>query len=181
MSLLRIDRFAKGVIFAALAALAAVVGVVVLGPVAGVGGAISAVFGGLALAWLFCIAPRAAAGFKTVLFAGPLVAMGVLAMPHPTLIAVAATALIAVTRGVFFDEGSPARSTVVEVAVAAGALALASVFVPGGLTGLGLAVWAFFLVQSLPLLTAAAEPSPKAGGEGAFTAAMTRAERILDR
>jgi len=181
MGLLRIDRFAKGLVFALLAALAAVAGVMVLGPVFGPGPSIAAVFGGLALAWIFAIAPRPAAGFKACLVVGPMVAFGLLVWPDPGLTAVALTAMIGISRGLFLRPGAPPRTVLVEGLVAVGSLGLASTFVPGGLTGLALAVWAYFLVQSLPLLTAAKASEAVAGEADAFASAMNRAERILGR
>lgn len=181
MTLLRIDRFAKGVLFAALAALAAVVGVLVGGPVIGAGPAISTAFAGLALAWLFAIAPTAAGGFKAALVSMPLLGGLLVVAPYPSTTALACTALIAVGRGVFLRPGPVARTVVVEGLVAVGAVGLASAFVPGGLTGLGLAVWGYFLVQSLPLLTAATRDEKATVEADAFAAAMNRAERILSR
>lgn len=180
MDLLRVDRFAKGVVFAALAALAASMGPLALSPWVGPGPAIAAVFGGLGLAWLFCIAPRAADGFKVLLVGGPLMAAGLLVVPHPSLAAMATAASIAVVRGVFLRPGPAGRTVLREAVVGLGALGLASTFVPGGATGLALAAWAFFLVQSLPLL-AGGQAAPAAGAEDAFTAALDRAERILSR
>ncbi len=181
MGLLRIDRFAKGVLFAALAALVAVAGVVFVGPIVGAGPAIAALFGALALAWIFAAAPKASSGFMALLVAGPIVALGLLAWPAPTPAAVGLTALIAVARGAFLRRGPVVRTVVVEGVVAIGSLGLAAAFVPGGLTGLGLAVWAYFLVQSLPLLTAASHEAAASAEPDAFVAAMNRAERILSR
>lgn len=181
MGLLRIDRFAKGVLFAALAALVAVAGVVFAGPLVGAGPAIAGFFGALSLAWIFGAAPKASAGFLALLVAGPIVAFALLVWPAPTPMAVGVTALIGVARGVFLRRGPAARTVVVEGVVAVGSLGLASAFVPGGLTGLGLAVWSYFLVQSLPMLIAATrEPAPSLEPD-AFAAAMSRAEQVLGR
>lgn len=180
MASLRIDRFAKGVIFAALAALMAVVGVIALAPLFGAGPSVAACFGGLALLWLHGIARRPADGFKALLVATPLVGGALLVWPDPTVIAVGSTALVGVARGVFLRPGPAARTALVEGAVGLGSLGLASTFVPGGLTGLGLAVWSWCLVQSLPLL-AARQAKPAPVGRDGFDAAVDRAERLLAR
>ncbi len=175
----RIDGFAKGLIFAALAALAAVCGVLVFGPLFGAGPTVAALFAGLGVLWLFGIAPRPADGFKAALVAGPLLGVWLLVWPDPALTAVGVTALVAVGRGVFYGRGAPARRVVVEGLVAVGALGLGALFVPGGLTGLGLAVWAWGLVQSLPLLKGA--PAGPASAGDPFDGALRRAEQILGR
>lgn len=176
----RVDRFSKGLIFAALAALAAVCGVMLLGPRFGAGATASALFAALGVLWLYLIAPRPAQGFTAAMVVGGVLAVWLLVWPHPALTALGVTALVGVTRGVFFRAGPPARRVLSEGLVAVGSLGLAALFVPGGLTGLGLAVWAWCLVQSLPLLMGA--PAAKAVGAGdAFEAAMSRAERILQR
>lgn len=176
----RVDRFGRGVAFAALAGLAAIGGPLGLSGLMGARAAVGLCFALFALAWLYGIADRPATGLRAVLVAGPIALGWVAVAPSATVAAVGLTVLIAVARGVFLAPRAPGRAVLVEGAVGLGALALASAFVPGGLLGLGLAVWAYFLVQSLALLPGGAAPARHKGAD-AFADAIARAERLLGR
>ncbi len=170
--------FGKGLLFAVIAALAAVTWQVFAGGLIGARLALLTGMAGLAVAWLYFIARSPAAGFKVVLVAAPFAGVVILLAPTVSSAALGLLLLIGVARGLFIDRVPVARGVARELFVGIGSLALASCFVPGGLTGLALATWSVFLVQSLTLLTPAPAPA-EAGVADPFEAARDRAERIL--
>lgn len=175
--------FLRALGFAALAALAVIPWQLVLGPRLGYHDA--ALFFALASASLYGVAiapdPRRAlvalaAGVPLV--GGALVLGLFLGSPRATLVA-AGVALAVVRSGVLYRRGL-ARSLVAEAGLLfVGALAA---LLLGGPTTLGpaLALWAFYLVQSLYFLVADGEPRREAGrSDDPFEEARGRLEELL--
>jgi hypothetical protein len=96
-------------------------------------------------------------------------------------VAVGAAIAVGVARSGFLTRRRPLRAIALEALLLAGGLAAARAFFSPGLAGVALALWGFFLVQSLAPLVGGASPR-RAAPEGVdpFEHARARAEALLD-
>jgi len=176
--MLRWNGFGRSLIFAAAAAAGLPVAVVFAGPAIGAGLTVKLYM----LTAAGCYAsglgdrpgPRRAAWALAA-------AAGLLAASLPlglTGTAVCATALIAVCRGGLQRQALPLRAVVIELALGAAALGAAAFLASGGLRGLALAVWGYFLVQSAAFLIGGRRAGGPQPAEDPFERARARLERL---
>jgi hypothetical protein len=143
------DRgFARTLAFGAIAGLAAPTALLVLGPFFGGRATVEVVWLGAAAGYLLILAPALRTRLVVALGATT-AAVAVLALSSSAAQAATFAALIvAAGRSLLFERSQPLRALAVEGVVAAGALFAAKLVGGPGLIGVGLGVWAFFLVQS---------------------------------
>lgn len=180
-STMRWDGFARGVAFAAVAAMATGAWLVLTS---------SALGGRRALAlWLAPLAAVYLAGLAgdrrraLVVAAGAFAAGCGLLLLAPGLgeLIVGLAVLVAVGRSVFLQRRGAARAVVVEGALLVGGLLFATWVGGPSLHGVVVAVWAYLLVQSCFFLVPGARvPSSSAGAPDPFEAAHARVLALLD-
>jgi hypothetical protein len=173
--------FAKSLWFAAVSAGALPLWLLLARPILGADRAIGVYFVLAAAAYLATIAPvrrRALAAAASATAAGGVAALLIRA---PSELVLVLGVLIAVARSGFLYHGAPVRSVAIEAIVAGGGLVFARFLFGPTAAALVLALWGFFLVQSLYFLlggrhapTAARHPDP-------FQDAYGRALALLDR
>jgi len=165
--------------FAAVAALAVVPWQLVSAPVVGFERSLAVFAFASVVAYLASIAPtprRAwVVGGSVALAAVP----GALLVPLPAAIPAAAI-LLAVGRSVFLFQRSAVRAVVVEGVLLAGGLLFARTLSGPSLLDLALAVWGFFLVQSLFGLIGGGKPRREALGGDPFERARQRAMALME-
>lgn len=176
--------FARSLAVALLAGLATPAVVLALAPFLGGERAVAAAIVLLAAPAVAALAPRPRERAQVALLALALGAAALALAPSPGFGSregafLAAAAVVAVCRGACFGTGPRARIVAVELALAAGGLALARAVSGPGLLGAALGVWAFHLVQALHPLFAAGRPRD-AGREGGAPDAFERARARLD-
>ncbi len=135
--------------FGAVAALGSIPWAMVFGPFFGHAWALAGYCLGAAALYAGVIAPswpRGVAAGAVASVAG--VAVAVLAT-RPTEVILGAAMILAVARSGFLFRGKPARTVVLEAGLVFGGLLFARALAGGTLLSAGLAIWAFFLVQSL--------------------------------
>ncbi|MGH7893879.1 MAG: hypothetical protein ACREQL_04375 [Candidatus Binatia bacterium] len=178
--MMRIDSFGRSAVFAAVAALAWIPWVVVVGPV--VGGSAARTLYLIAVAALYVGAlggrtPRRAAAALGVMLAG--VAIAVLSR-SATELCLALAVLLGTARSAFHYRAAPARAIATEGALLGGGLVFARHLLSGSPHGIALAIWAFFLVQSCSFLLGGVRTR---GGDGRhpdpFEDAHARAMEVL--
>jgi hypothetical protein len=173
--------FSGGLLFAASAAAGVLPWLLVARPIIGSFGALALYLVASLAAYLAVIAPdgpRAARAAAASLLAGLALAASAESI---AVLAVALALVLAVGRSLVSDVRSPARAVLVEAALFAGGLSFARFLAAGPAFALVLAVWGFFLVQSLYFVvgdarsreTARCHPDP-------FEDAHARALALLD-
>lgn len=176
------ERFGNSLAYAAVAALASVVWVLLTAP--WLGASDSRVFFALATLALYpvVIAPDRRRAVLALLAGGGLAvaALGVgLATGSASAAVVSGGVAMALVRSGWLYRRRPLRAAVLE-----GALLLGGGFVAhllgGGLLGNGLAIWGFFLVQSLYFLAGDTAERPAANTGDPFDSARSRLEELLD-
>lgn len=172
--------FGRTLLFGALAALGVPAVRLLVAPVLGGGLAFSLYWVGLAIAYLFWIAGslRRGVGAATIASLGGLVLL-VLA-PSASFVAAGATLLVAAVRSGFLYRAPQPRLVALEALLLVGGLLVAELLAAPGVLGLALAVWGYFLVQSLYFLLARPRVRHPAGGGDPFERARERLERLLD-
>lgn len=169
----------RSLAFAAVAALAAVPWQLAVAPVVGFERSLALFAFASAVAYVASIAPsprRAwVAGGWTALAA----ALGALLVPPPAAIPVAA-ALLAVGRSVLLFRRPAVRALVVEAVLLAGGLLFARALAGPSPLDLALAVWGFFLVQSLFGLAGGGGPRRETTEGDPFERARQRAVALIE-
>jgi hypothetical protein len=141
--------FLRSLIFAAVVALGGVTWVVVVSPLVGRSDAAAAAFLAAAVLYLAWIATSLRRAVLAAVGGGSLALLVLLFGASPSEVAAGGAVLLAVLRSAFLYRSPPLRALAVEVALlTAGALVGQWLYAPSPL-GAGLALWGFFLVQSL--------------------------------
>jgi len=150
---MRMGTFAGSLVYGFVAALAAVPYLMVTRPLFGTSTALASFYVAAAVAYVGLIAPGWSRGVRIGLLAAALGLGIVLLAPNPTVALAGTLVLVGLMRsGFLFRWKGPARALVIELSVLGGGLALARVLDGEGALGLALAVWGFFLVQSVYFL-----------------------------
>jgi hypothetical protein len=104
----------------------------------------------------------------------------VLAAPYLILLAAGCAVVVAALRSGFLFRGPQPRLWVLEAVLLVAALAVAGALAAPGWLGVALAIWGWFLVQSVWFLLA--RPAPRRPGPAGdpFERARERLERLLD-
>jgi hypothetical protein len=172
--------FARTLLFGAVAALGVPAVRLLVAPVLGSGLAFSLYWVGLAIAYLFWIAGslRRGVGAAALASAGGLVLLAI--APGASFAAAGATLLVAAIRSGFLYRAPQPRLVVLEALLLVGGLLVAELLAAPGVLGLALAVWGYFLVQSLYFLLARPRPRSAAEPGDPFERARERLECLLD-
>lgn len=173
--------FVGSLAFAVVAGLAAVAGVLLTGPVLGRSLALALCAAASVVLYLLTIAPSWGAGVRAAALAAVAIAMLSVALPMPGAILLGVGAALAVIRSGLLHRSTPGRSLVIEVGLVSVGLAFArGLYGPGHLDP-GLAVWGFFLVQSLFFLVGERARSSSQTEADPFEHAVQRMQEVLDR
>ncbi len=172
--------FARTLVFGVLAALAVPAIRLLLAPVLGHSLTLSLTWVGLAIAYPAWIAGSLRRGVRAALLAGSGGVVLLALMPGPSFVAAGAALLVASVRSGFLYRAARSRLLVLEGLLLVVSLAVANALASPGVLGIALAVWGYFLVQSLYFLLA--RPRPRAASEGRdpFERARERLESLLD-
>jgi hypothetical protein len=177
---LRSDSFGGTVLFGALTALAWPAWALTasaLGLGTGLSGYLVCVSAAYA-AGLAATSARAAGGALWTLGFGTLV---VLLARGPADVAIGTALAVGICRSGLLETRRPARALLLETALLGAGLAAARFLAGPGLLGVSLALWGFFLVQSLGFLVGGREArTDTPGGVDPFDYARGRALEILD-
>ena len=177
---LRIDAFGKALCFAALAALGWPAWVLA-GSALGAGGGLSGYLVCVSIAYVAAIAATPTRALFAALWAFGFGSVVVLLARGPADVAIGCALAIGICRSGLLHARKPGRALVLEIALVAGGLVVARSLAAPGILGVGLALWGFFLVQSLAFLVAGRrDRADRPAGADPFDFARGRALAILD-
>ncbi len=149
---MRLGTFSGSLIVAAVSALCAIPYLMVARPILGAATAWSTCCVAIAVGYLITIAPNPARGIRIGLLAGAFGLGIVFFSPGLSVTALGCAVLLGVMRSGFVFRAEPARALLIEGGLLAAGLALANVLAGAGVLSLAMAIWGFFLVQSLYFL-----------------------------
>ena len=191
---MRMDSFARSLVFAALAAAGLPVAVTFGGALFGAETAVRLYAIGAAGAYAIALCPdrsRRVAALAFAAFAGAILALLPLDLRDT---AIGAAGIVAFARGVLLaqgrtqvsrsdtkpSEGHWARAIAIEIVFGAAGVAAAGHFARGGLFALCLAIWGYFLVQSGWFLIGGRGTWAAEGERDPFERARARLQRLLE-
>jgi hypothetical protein len=175
------SAFAKSLCFAAVAAGALPLWLLLARPILGADRAIGAYFVLAAAAYLGTIAPARNRALAAAVAAAAVGGAAALVARAPSELVLLLGMLVAVVRSGFLYRSTPARAVMVEAIVAGGGLVFARFLFGPTVTAFVLALWGFFLVQSLYFLLGGKHASSFARHPDPFQDAYARATALLDR
>ncbi len=171
----------KTLTFGLVAALASIPWTMVFGPFAGRSRALAGFCLGAAVLYAAAIAPTWARGAAVAAAGGLAAAAVALLADRPSEAILGAALILAVARSGFLYRGRPARTLVIEGGLVLGGLLVARALAGPTLLGAGLAIWAFFLVQSLFFLAGGVrERAPEEPRIDPFERARKRALALME-
>lgn len=178
---MRMGTFSGSLAFGALAALGATAFLVATRPLLGGSVAWSVYCTAVAVVYLVAIAPDRSRGLRIGCLAGALGLVSLLVAPNSMVAVLGAVLLLGLMRSGFVFRAKPGRALVVELGLLSGGLVLANALADTGSLGPALAMWGFFLVQSVYFLIGGigtrSGPSP---GIDPFQEALSKAIEIMD-
>ena len=177
----RRSAFAKSLWFAASAAGALPLWLLLARPIFGAGHAIGAYFVAVAAAYLASIAPTRGRALVVAVVAAAAGALASLVTHAAGELVVVLVVLIAVARSGFLYRCAPARGVAVEAIVAGGGLLFARFLCGPSVGALVLSLWGFFLAQSLYVLLGGTTATAVSRHPDPFEDAYGRALALLDR
>lgn len=118
--------------------------------------------------------------FGAALGAGGLIALALLLGPTPREAIVAATLALSVARSAWLYRRASARAVAIELALGVGGLAVADGLVGGSTLSAVLAIWGFYLVQSVFFVIGGAGSERRRSSLDPFDEARERANRLMD-
>ncbi len=139
----------KTLAFGLVAALASIPWTMVFGPFVGMSWAMAGFCLGAAVLYAGVLAPTWARGAAVAAVAGLAAAAIVVLAGRPSEAILGAALILTVARSGFLFRGKPARTLLLEGVLIFGGLLFARALAGPTLLGASLAIWAFFLVQSL--------------------------------
>lgn len=177
---MRFDGFGRSLLFGAFAALAWGFAAVTLPPVLGRAHAVALLSILTVAAYLTGLGARPrrrlGAGLLSLLLGGAVWLLG----PTPREMLLVAAALLSIGRSAVCLPVAGARAWAVEAALTGGGLALAGALLGPSPLAVALAVWSFFLVQSVFFLVRRGEARERAPAGDPFDAAHARVLEVLD-
>lgn len=179
--MMRCNTFARSALFAAVAAAAWPPWVFVVAPLLGVWNARALYLVGVTAVYLAGLSPQARrpspVALVTVLVAG---VVALIARTTAEL-AIGLAAILGIARSAFFYRAAPARAAATEVTLLVGGLVFARFLAGVSLLATALALWGFFLVQSLFFLVAGVRArAVSASHPDPFEEAQRRALALLE-
>ncbi len=173
------NHFAGSLLFAVLAALGFPAARLIFDPM--FGATLATQFYGVVAAALYalCIAPTLRRGIAGGGFVALLAAGLMLGGSRTSELALGLAVGVAVTRSALLYRARIASGVMIEVALGLASLALARWFAGPGVVAGSLALWGYFLVQSVYFLFAAAAPRRSEHAGDAFDEACGRLQTLL--
>jgi hypothetical protein len=176
----QIDSFFGTIAFGGAAAAIWLPFQLAVAPLVGTFAAAQIYLGATATLYAAALAPRAIRPGVAAI-AGLASAALCFAVPNLAGTAAGLTAVVALSRSLLVKRSQPARALAVEAVVGAAALALASFLAQGPWLSFALAIWGFFLMQSLFFLAGTElRGSNTPAGVDPFDSAVREAFAILD-
>lgn len=176
---MRFDGFGRSLLFAAFAGLGTGF-VLVIEPVLGAANALALYLISTVALYLFGLGTqprrRLGAGGLTLLLGGVVWLLG----PTPREAAIVAVALLSIGRSVICLPARGARAWAIELALSGGGLLMAGVVLGSSPHSAALAVWAFFLIQSVFFLIGGGSRSAAEPEVDPFEAARDRALAVME-
>jgi hypothetical protein len=178
---MRLGTFAGSLVYAAISALVAIPYLMAARPILGSSIAWSSCCVAMVVGYLIAIAPSWARGIRIGLLAG-VFGLGIVVLAPSTSVAVlACMVLLGLMRSGFLLRTKPARALVTETGLLAAGLAMAYVLAGWGVLSIALAIWGFFLVQSLYFLVGGiGQRAGRAEDVDPFEKAHKQAVRLMD-
>ena len=172
--------FTRSILFAVAAAAGLPVAAWLLSPLLGASAALATYTGATAIVYLAAMAPSRRAGVAAAALAALLIA-GLLVLPlRLSTLAAGAAVVIAVCRSGLLYRSRPLRAILLESTLVVGGLALAGFLAGKDLASGALAMWGFYLVQSLFPLAAGVEPRSPQAEVDPFDRARGQLRALLD-
>ena len=180
--MMRWDSFGRSAAFAAVAALAWIPWLVVIGPVAGPATARTLYLIAVTAAYVGGLGERIARRLPVALLTA-IAGCGLAVVGRDqTVLCLGLGVVLAVARSVFLYRSAPARAVMTEAALTGGGLLFARLLTARSPLGTVLPIWGFFLVQSCFFLVAGVRERRADGGHpDPFEAAHARAMEVLER
>jgi hypothetical protein len=180
--MMRWDSFARSTWFAAVAALAWVPWLVLVGAVMGPSTARTLYLVAVTSAYVGGLGGRLARRLPAVLVTGIAGSAVAVVGRDPTVLCLGLGVVLAVARSAFLYRTLPARAVVTEAVLAGGGLGFARLLAFRSPVAMALPIWGFFLVQSCFFLVAGVRERRADGGhQDPFEAAHARAMEVLER
>lgn len=178
---MRWNHFHGGVVFAAVAGLGCVPFTMALTSRVGVADALAAYALLTSVIYVGGVSVGPRRGWTAALAAGALALLVWMLPATPRESILAAAGILAVTRSALACPGRGARGWAVEAMLGALGLLFAAVFAGASPLGLGLAIWSFYLVQSVFFLVGGArEPAERHVDVDPFDAAHARVVSLIE-
>jgi hypothetical protein len=173
--------FSGSLVFGAIAALGSFVFLVAMRPFLGGALASSTYCVAVAVVYLVAMAPSWSRGIRIGLLAGALGVAILLFSSDAIVVVLGATVVLGLMRSGFLFRTKPGRALLVELGLLGGGLLLANALAGAGSLGLAMAIWSFFLVQSVYfLLGGIGERSESTPEIDPFEEACVRATRLME-
>ena len=173
--------FLRSLVFGGIAALGSIPWAMVAGPFLGHSWALAGYCLGVTVLYVVAIAPGWPRGVAAGAASGFVAIAVAMLAGRPSEAFLGAALIVAVARSGFLYRGKPARTVVVEAGLVFGGLLAARALAGSTLLSAGLAVWAFFLVQSLFFLVGGVrERPPDEQGIDPFQRARKRALALME-
>ena len=173
-------RFARSLAFGAVAALAIVPFLLTFGPALGSAGALALSSVLSTSGYLAVVAPGHARGLR-VGFLALVMGMVLFWSASPSTTVLGSAAILAVMRSGFLYRSRPGRALLVEASLLFAGLALAKALAGSSVSSVALAVWGFFLVESLFFLVGGTAARPEEEfAEDPFDRARREAVRLME-
>jgi len=180
--MMRCNTFARSALFAAVAATGWLSWVLVVAPLLGVWNARAVYLVGVTAVYVAGLSPQSRRQLPVAL-ATLLVAAVVALIAHTTAeLAIGLAAILGIARSGLLYRAGPARAVATEATLLLGGLVFARFLAAISLPATALALWGFFLVQSLFFIIAGVRPRALSGSHpDPFEEAQRRALALLEQ
>ncbi len=180
--MIRCNTFARSALFAAMAAAGWLSWVLVVAPVLGIGNARTLYLVGVTAVYVAGLSPQRRRPLPAALATFLIGAVVALIARTTAELAIGLAAILGIARSGFFYRAAPARAAATEVTLLVGGLLFARFLVAVSLAATALALWGFFLVQSLFFLVAGVRARALSGSHpDPFEEAQRRALALLEQ
>ncbi|MEE8410106.1 MAG: hypothetical protein V3T05_10895 [Myxococcota bacterium] len=180
--MMRWNNFPRSVVFAAVAGLGLVPVLLFAGRFLGQHRALSVYLVGVIMLYVGGMAPKWSQGIRIAFLAGVLGTAVAILASTVTELAAGGALVLAICRSVFLYRSEPGRALLIETGVGGVSLLVAYYLAGPSLLALGLALWAFLLVQSVFFLIGGVKKrDPEADGRDPFDVARARAIELVER
>ena len=177
---MRWGSFSRSALFGAVAAAAVAPFLLTLGPWLGVQWALVGFAALVIPLYLTGLGDTRRRGMAAAVFGSALIAAIAILDPTPRDALVAMALVLGLARSGLAYPGSFVRSAIVELLLQVGGLSVAATLIGSSTLSVVLAIWGFFLVQSVFFLLSATRSSAPRGEVDPFDEARDRAIAILD-